>query len=186
MKIYLAGPEVFHRDAVEIGRKKRDLCAQRGFAGLYPIDPEAGPLVGEKSETSRRIFQKNLDLIAQADACIANLSPFKGIDADPGTAWEVGYAFALGKKLYGYSNSADELVARDVTLARVVGAAGGASEASSRLFPMADARAEDFGRPMNLMMFEAILAAGGFIELADNRSFDDLAAFERVLARLVG
>lgn len=184
LTIYLAGPEVFHRDAVAIGARKRDLCAQYGFEGLYPIDAEAGPLEGDKAEQSKRIFGKNIDLIERSSVCIANLSPFKGIDADPGSAWELGYAFARGKKIFGYSNSAEELLARDQTLSAIAAGDPAASADLARLFPTADTQAEDFGRSMNLMMVESILAAGGFIEAAEKRRFDDLEAFERVLARL--
>ena len=38
MKIYLAGPDVFLPDAVEIGRRKADICARHGVTGLYPLD----------------------------------------------------------------------------------------------------------------------------------------------------
>ena len=38
MKIYLAGPDVFLPDAVEIGRQKAAICAAHGLAGLYPLD----------------------------------------------------------------------------------------------------------------------------------------------------
>ncbi len=37
-KIYLAGPDVFLPDAVDIGRRKVQLCARHGLAGLYPLD----------------------------------------------------------------------------------------------------------------------------------------------------
>src|SRR5262249_53225002 len=38
MKIYLAGPDVFLPDAVEIGRRKAVICAAHGVTGLYPLD----------------------------------------------------------------------------------------------------------------------------------------------------
>jgi nucleoside 2-deoxyribosyltransferase len=38
MKIYLAGPDVFLHDAVDIGRRKVDVCAGHGLTGLYPLD----------------------------------------------------------------------------------------------------------------------------------------------------
>lgn len=53
MKIYLAGPDVFLPDAVEIGRHKVAVCAAHGVTGLYPLDNEidrAAP------DASRQIF----------------------------------------------------------------------------------------------------------------------------------
>ncbi len=38
MKIYLAGPDVFLPDAIEIGRRKVEICARHGVTGLYPLD----------------------------------------------------------------------------------------------------------------------------------------------------
>ena len=38
MKIYLAGPDVFLPDAIEIGRRKAAICARYGLTGLYPLD----------------------------------------------------------------------------------------------------------------------------------------------------
>ena len=38
MKIYLAGPDVFLPDAVDIGRRKAEICARHGVTGLYPLD----------------------------------------------------------------------------------------------------------------------------------------------------
>jgi nucleoside 2-deoxyribosyltransferase len=37
-KIYLAGPDVFLPDAVDIGRRKVDLCRRHGLIRLYPLD----------------------------------------------------------------------------------------------------------------------------------------------------
>jgi len=38
MKIYLAGPDVFLPDAIELGRRKADICARLGLSALYPLD----------------------------------------------------------------------------------------------------------------------------------------------------
>jgi nucleoside 2-deoxyribosyltransferase len=38
MKIYLAGPDVFLHDAVEIGRRKVELCRRHGLTGRSPLD----------------------------------------------------------------------------------------------------------------------------------------------------
>jgi nucleoside 2-deoxyribosyltransferase len=38
MKIYLAGPDVFLPDAVDVGRRKVALCSRDGLIGLYPLD----------------------------------------------------------------------------------------------------------------------------------------------------
>lgn len=184
MKLYLAGPEVFLDDAREIGRRKRDLCARYGFTGLYPLDGEptldaaGGPGSGE-------IFQANLDLLRAADAVLANLTPFRGISADPGTAFEVGFAFALGKPVAAYSNLPGELRHR-------------AQAAIGPLQPEAGAPAtlladglhvEDFGHFDNLMLAEALIASRlPVLQAAEPAGdpFRDLGLFEQALAALSG
>ncbi len=93
-KIYLAGFDVFAPDAVQRGTKMKQLCEQYGFVGLYPLDNEA--------ENAEQIFEGNLALIETADMVMANLNPFRGSEPDSGTAFEIGYACAKGKAVYGY------------------------------------------------------------------------------------
>ncbi|MDO4269973.1 MAG: nucleoside 2-deoxyribosyltransferase [Eubacteriales bacterium] len=93
-QIYLAGFDVFAPDAVQRGVKMKLMCAEKGFAGLYPFDNEA--------DTAPAIFEGNCALIDRADVVIANLDPFRGDEPDSGTCFEVGYAFAKGKAVYGY------------------------------------------------------------------------------------
>lgn len=179
MRVYLAGPEVFHKDAIGLGRRKIEICARFGLQGLYPIDPEKGVAGDDKDAQARWIFGHNVALIDGAEACIANISPFKGLDCDPGTAWEIAYCYAAGKRVYGYTADGGALLERDAALT-----ASAFSSDAELMFPQAVATAEDFDRPTNLMIHESILASGGFIEAAQGRSFDDLGVFERLVARI--
>lgn len=100
-RIYLAGYDVFRADAVEYGNRLKTLCLQRGLQGLFPMDQQAP--VGLSGEAlARWIFRANVALIESADAVMANLNNFRGAEPDSGTAWEVGYAAALGKPVWGY------------------------------------------------------------------------------------
>src|SRR5207244_2644061 len=82
MKIYLAGPDVFLPDAVEIGRRKSEICAFHGVLGLYPLD---NVIDIEAADASLKIFKGNEAMMNAADAIIANLTPFRGPGADAGT-----------------------------------------------------------------------------------------------------
>ncbi len=53
MKIYLAGPDVFLHDAVDIGRRKVEMCKRHGLVGLYPLDNAIDPAA---EDASVRIF----------------------------------------------------------------------------------------------------------------------------------
>jgi len=70
MKIYLAGPDVFLPDAVEIGRRKVDLCARYGLTGLYPLDNKIDLAA---ADASLQIFRGNEAMMNEADAVIANV-----------------------------------------------------------------------------------------------------------------
>src|SRR3954449_6765700 len=101
MKIYLAGPDVFLPDAVEIGRRKAEICARHGQTGLYPLDNNVDLAA---SSASVVIFKGNEAMMDAADAIIANLTPFRGPGADAGTVYELGYMAGRGKLLFAYSN----------------------------------------------------------------------------------
>jgi nucleoside 2-deoxyribosyltransferase len=93
-QIYLACPEIFF-PATEhqtiVGEKKR-LLREYGFEGVDPLDTELVFSDGEaKLERGHRIYQANRELMDSCDAIIANLTPFRGISADPGTVYEVGH-----------------------------------------------------------------------------------------------
>src|SRR3954469_15798871 len=87
-KIYLAGPDVFLPDALEVGRRKIDLCASHGLIGLYPLDNTVDLAA---TDASRQIFHGNEAMMNEADVIIANLTPFRGPGADAGTVYELGY-----------------------------------------------------------------------------------------------
>lgn len=101
MKIYLAGPDVFRANAVEHGAQLKGICAHWGFEVLYPFDNEV-PTGYDKNVTSRLIYNANTKMIDYCDIVVANLDRFRGPSVDPGTAFEIGYAIASNKHVFGY------------------------------------------------------------------------------------
>jgi nucleoside 2-deoxyribosyltransferase len=108
--VYLAGPEVFLPDAVEIGRRKQQLCAAHGFVGLYPLDNEIVAAPGAR--TDKLIYDANKAMMQHADIGICNLTPFRGPGADAGTVFELGLMVGLGKPVFAYTNDAADYVHR--------------------------------------------------------------------------
>ncbi len=102
-KIYIAGPDVFEQDSIEIGKNYVKLCKKYGYKGLYPLD-NIVDFKQEKRKIAKDIYFANKKLIDSCDIVIANLNSFRGKESDSGTIWECGYATALGKKVYGYLN----------------------------------------------------------------------------------
>ena len=172
MKVYLAGPEVFLPDAIEVGRRKVEICAEHGIIGLFPLDLDgpAGPA------DSGAIFAACLSAMQQAEAVIANLTPFRGVGADPGTAFELGYMLALGRPVFGYTN--DPLA----HVERVRSRHGPLRREGDQLFASDGHAVEDFALFDNLMLAEALLTGGSGVFAPPSRPQDharDLATFER-------
>jgi nucleoside 2-deoxyribosyltransferase len=100
--VYLAGPDVFLPESAEIGRRKQAICARLGLEGVYPgegVDLDALP----ESAHAQALFEA---CIAMMDRCVGglcNLTPFRGPSADVGTAFEMGYLFARGVPVLGYT-----------------------------------------------------------------------------------
>lgn len=177
MRIYLAGPDVFRADAQAHAGRLKDLCAARGFVGVFPLDEEA---VADGEPLSRAIFRQNVKLIDGCDAVLANLTPFRGVGADAGTAWELGYAFAAGKRVHGYSAAADDLAARTRAAFPATRDAGrGWVDASGDMI-------EDFGLAENLMLIESIIVSGGVFEGPAFAGEDGAAIISRALDRIAG
>ena len=109
IRLYLAGPEVFHRDAIQLGIAKQLMCARFHYQGLYPLD--GAPPPGTPAEAAS-IYARCMTLMHQADAGIFNLSPFRGPSADVGTVLELGVMAALGKPVFAYTHAAEDLIER--------------------------------------------------------------------------
>jgi nucleoside 2-deoxyribosyltransferase len=171
MKIYLAGPDVFLADAVAIGRRKAKICAQYGLVGLYPLD-NAIDLAAP--DASSAIFKGNEVMMDAADAIVANLTPFRGAGADPGTAYELGYMAGRGKLCLGYSNDPAAYVDRVRRFVTVTPNDG-------RLVDAEGLTVEDFGLPDNLMLIHALDLHGSPLVMPKQAPADlwhDLTAFE--------
>src|SRR3546814_17777154 len=62
------------------------------------------------SELAVWIYRANIALIQKADLVAANMNAFRGAEPDSGTAFEVGYAVALGKPVWAYTDDSRPLV----------------------------------------------------------------------------
>jgi nucleoside 2-deoxyribosyltransferase len=94
LRVYLAGPEVFLIDAIDIGRRKKALCSKYGFEGLYPFDNEVSKY-GVETSVDLLIYRTNITLLRDSDFGIFNLTPFRGPSADVGTVFELGVLIGL-------------------------------------------------------------------------------------------
>ena len=156
--VYLAGPEVFLPDALELGLAKQAICAAHGLVGAFPFD--ATGALGDLDhlpppQVAQRYFEA---LTAQIDGCaavIANMTPFRGPSTDVGTAWEMGYGYGRGLPVFAYTNSAVHYGQRITPDGMMIEA-----------FDLAD----------NLMLEAGVVASGGTVERHDASSADATGA----------
>jgi nucleoside 2-deoxyribosyltransferase len=171
MKIYLAGPDVFLPDAIDIGRRKVELCRRHGLIGLYPLESVVDRTA---RDASVQIFRGNEIMMIEADAIIANLTPFRGPGADTGTVYELGYMAGRNKLCLGYSNDPSAYAERVREFTEVRADDG-------RLVDIRGLTVEDFGLSDNLMMIHALDLHGCALVTPPQAPADiwhDLAAFE--------
>ena len=164
-RVYLAGPDVFLPDPHARGDRMKAICAANGLVGVFPLDQVSvpgGPLMPDWL----RIGLGNEAHIRSCDILIANLTPFRGVSADPGTVYELGFMRALGRPVFGWSASGLTLKERTRTDGFEI---------------------EDFGLYENLMIAAAVADSGGVFvaeTLAD--PWVDLSLFERCVKHVAG
>ena len=147
-KIYLAGPDVFEKDAIAQGAALKKLCNDFGFEGLFPLDnviKEDNP-----AKMAEAIRVGNIELIRQADLVMANLTPFRGFEPDSGTVYEVGFAEALGKPVFGYTSDLSALKDRLIVHQKLN---------KDTMLCLDGKLIEDFGLSHNLMFSHTLVAS---------------------------
>lgn len=184
-RVYLAGPEVFLPDAREVLREKAELARTAGFDPVTPLDNDSPPQ-GNPFGTGLAIYRANVRLMDTCDLIIANLTPFRGVGADPGTAFELGYMAAKGVRVAAYSNRSTphfERIRGEHYKGHVTQDPAGEYRGSDGL------ALENFEMFDNLMLAGAIVDGGGILvthEVEDRKPlYRDLTAFRRCLAGLV-
>ncbi|OLP61932.1 nucleoside 2-deoxyribosyltransferase [Xaviernesmea oryzae] len=180
--IYLAGPEVFLPDAQALMAQKRRLARQFGFEPTGPGSDENQAPSGIL--TADAIYRRNDLAMRKAEICLANITPFRGISADPGTVYEIGFMIALGKRVWAYSNHPDDYgrrVEADWYRGQALDRTSGRPRGPDGL------AVEEHGMADNLMIDGGITATGGQVLRAATIPADparDLAVYEQALVLL--
>ncbi|QPM91542.1 nucleoside 2-deoxyribosyltransferase [Pseudooceanicola algae] len=175
MKVYLAGPEVFYADFAALSDRRKALARAAGFTPSGPGSDQ--DKLDDAEITGLSIYRNNLQMMQGADLCIANLTPFRGPAADPGTVWEMGYLTGRGIPVFAFSFEPRDY--RD----RIEAWAGEtATEAGDGLLRLSDGiMVENHGMSDNLMMEGSLMDAGTpFVRAAPGETEDSV--LKRVFA----
>lgn len=144
--IYLAGPAVFLADPMTEAAALKRLCALHGLEGVFPLDNELALAGLAPAEQALAIKVENCELIRRCAAVVADMTPFRGPGMDQGTAYEMGFAEALGKPVFGYTRDLRPYRIRvQEALSTAVGVGGVLRDVSGMAI-------EDFGLSENLML----------------------------------
>ena len=172
--LYLAGPDVFVPDPLGRAEAMRRVCHLHGLEAISPLDVLPGEVEDPLAPADpRAIASRNEAHIRRCDAVVANLTPFRGPGVDPGTAYEIGFARALGRPVFGYATVAADHASR---VRALPGSSAGHDAAGLAI--------EDFALFENLMISCGIEAGGGFTLAADAPDrWHDLAVFEECVRR---
>jgi nucleoside 2-deoxyribosyltransferase len=178
VRAYLAGPDVFLREATALASAKRHLCKRYGLIGISPIDNIIDYSRISKRAAALRIALANEGLIRDCDLVIANVTPFRGPSADVGTVYEMGYARGLGRPVFAYTNEGGNLLARmtEDTNFKLTLDGSGRYEDEHQMY------IEDFDCFDNLMMLGSVYDGGHFRivtrSVPRERYYTDLEGFE--------
>jgi nucleoside 2-deoxyribosyltransferase len=146
-RIYFAGPDVFRPNLAEWRIAVKSACCELGVLPLLPCDNETTDPKG--------IVAGNLRMLESADAVLANLDPFRGVEPDSGTVFEAAYAHASGRLVVGYMSSRETVVER---VNRIQGLSAATRDRDGYAI-------EGFGRVANLMLAESFpIIVGGVRE----------------------
>ena len=177
--VYLAGPEVFLPNAREILDLKAALTREAGLIPVSPGDLEFPP-TSSKWELGLAISAIDEKLMHGAHAIIANLTPFRGLAADTGTCFELGFMCAQGKPAFAYTNVRADHGER--TRAHFKGEwyadAEGCPRGPDHIL------IEDLGFIDNLMLHGGVVSRGGAVVVGDapnGAELTDMTAFKRIL-----
>lgn len=112
-RIYIAGPECFYKEGTSVLNAMRRRAESLGFGVTLPNDH---PLDMDNSDLNRRgdsIFEDLRDIMKETTVVIADLEAYRGSEADSGTVYEIGMAYADGLKCYGYTRDKRSLAWKD-------------------------------------------------------------------------
>jgi nucleoside 2-deoxyribosyltransferase len=179
-RIYLAGPEVFLRNATQIGELKKELCKKYGFKGVFPIDTQLDARGLDQREIGLLISSTNEKLIRRCEILVANITPFRGPSADVGTVYEMGFARGIGLLVFAYTNIKAPFTDRTVSTLD----SSKNRDKEGKLRDNNDMSIEEFGMVDNLMIQGCVNGSGGKLiieEAPKDERFTYLIGFEQCL-----
>lgn len=169
---YLAGPDVFFPNPIEIGDAKKTMLSKVGITGLFPMDNELTEEDFKNPINARnKIAKANEEMMlkcckeGEIGFILVNMMPWHGPSMDVGTAFECGFMSALAKIysnliIIGYTNN--QLSFSERVVQHLADHSNAISVINGRKIDSNGFAIEDFGNATdNLMITHAIEKTGG-------------------------
>ena len=157
-RIYLAGPDIYHPQGIELAEQKKQICARYGLEGVAPSDFLVGLQFAGRPAGAAQLYRERLKIIESCDALIADMTPFRGPGMDPATAFEMGVMAGLGKPVVGYTLDPTPYAERIQRLHDEIDAP--VTHVGSKLVTPDGVAIEDFGVADAVIVAGAALARG--------------------------
>lgn len=112
-KIYIAGPECFYKGGPAILNAMRRRAESLGFGVTLPNEHPLDMGNPDLQKRADSIFEDLKAIMKETTVIIADLEAYRGSEADSGTIYEIGMAYADGLKCYGYTRDKRPLAFKD-------------------------------------------------------------------------
>lgn len=154
--IYLAGPERYDNESVQIYETMKAICRSYGLYPITPLDDIDGEMSIESDDPydlAYRTFYRNQQHVRNCDILVANLNDFHSWEPESDTSFECGMAYQLGKRMYGYMDSTVRMRERVPNLGEEHG-----------WKDICGCNVENFNYPLNLMFSSSMRIFEGVFE----------------------
>lgn len=176
--VFLAGPDLFYPEGQALIAAKKAACETAGFIGVAGGEGRPSRAASDEAD-ARGAYADTLIQLRSCEALIANLTPWRGPGCDPGTAFEVGFAAALGMPVFAYLNVLQEDEAE--YRGRVEAYMGAELDRLGRWRDPDGCEIEDFGLAESLMLWAE---ARRLVVIVTPDPLDDLTGVEVCLEAL--
>merc|ERR1711976_1020646 len=209
-RVYLAGPDLFHKNGVEIGIKKKAILKEYGLIPYYPgdthfdIETEYEAVQDDKIKEKKELTIEQLDdktekvamaiargheIFMRNNACCAiiNCTPYRGPSMDAGTIYELGFMRALGKPCFGFTNAATNFNKRSRRFSGVTDETTEMDADGNRFeeFNTADNLMIDHGILGGIKPFKLVKPDFDISDMSDFGSEESLALFRKCVEQIV-
>merc|ERR1712119_151684 len=208
-RVYLAGPDLFRTNGIEIGIKKKKILTDLGLTPYYPGDSEfdiedeyikgldsqsAGmeptpEQLKEKTEKVAMCIAQGHEKFMRENACCAiiDCSPYRGPSMDAGTIFELGFMRALGKPCFGFTNVATNFNKRSRAFSGVKDDITDVGEDGNRFeeFNTADNLMIDNGINDSIKPFKLVVPEANIPNVCDHGTEESLALFKKCAEQIV-